>query len=240
MISIKQLHKQFGKNKVLKGIDLELHHPGITAILGPNGSGKTTLIKCLLGMVRPNSGTLTFQGQSIKKQYTYRNEIAHLPQIARFPENLTPAELIHMIKDLRRGQTNENYFIDLFGLQPELNKKMHTLSGGNRQKINLLLALMYDTPLIILDEPSTGLDPLALIRLKDHLLKERQRGKQILITTHIMSLVEELADRIIFLLEGKIFFNGTTAELLNRQHEDTLEKAIARILNPHFELIKSN
>jgi len=233
MIRFENIHKQFGKNQVLQGIDLVFDQPGITAILGPNGSGKTTLIKCLLGLVLPDFGNIYFQDEEVIKKFEYRNQISHLPQIARFPQNLTAAEIIRMIKDLRPGNTREDFFIELFDLEKELDKKMSTLSGGNRQKVNLLLALMYDNPVIILDEPGTGLDPLALINLKEYLLKEKARGKLILITTHIMSFVEEMADNIVFLLEGNIYFDGSQQELLSKHGELSLEHAIANILRPY-------
>ncbi len=233
MIRIENLHKKFGKNEVLKGISLNIEHQGITAILGPNGSGKTTLIKSFLGMVLPDKGEIYYKNINIKNHFEYRNDIAHMPQIAHFPENLTSREIINMIIDLRKSKTNENYLIKLFGLENELDKKMVNLSGGTRQKVNFLIALMYETPIIILDEPSNGLDPLALLRLKEHLQTEKQKGKQILITTHIMSFVEEVADNIIFLLEGNIYFNGKLSELLELQNESKLERAIAKILETH-------
>ena len=230
MIQIQQLHKSFGKIAVLQGIDLQLDQSGITAILGPNGSGKTTLVKSILGMVNPSVGSITFNQQTVHRDFSYRTHISYLPQIARFPENLSMEELIHMIRDLRPGKTNEGYFIDLFDLAPELKKKMSTLSGGTRQKVNLLLTCMYDSQVLILDEPTTGLDPLAMIHLKEHLVKEKQKGKQIIITTHIMSFVEELADHIIFILEGKVYFNGKTEELMQKYDGGSVEAAIANIL----------
>lgn len=233
MILFEEIYKSFGKNEVLKGINLTFDKLGITAILGPNGSGKTTLIKSFLGLVLPDSGNIIFQEEEVQHKHAYRDQISHLPQIARFPENLTPLEIIKMIKDMRTGATREEHFIKMFDLEGELEKKMGTLSGGNRQKVNLLLALMYDNPVIILDEPSTGLDPLALINLKKHLMEEREKGKLILITTHIMSFVEEMADNIVFLLEGKIYFDGSQKQLLEEHGEIRLEHAIANILRPY-------
>lgn len=230
MLKIKGLHKSYGRNKVLKGIDLTLEGNGITAVLGPNGSGKTTLIKSILGLVIPDSGDIVLDDKNIAGKYLYRNEISHLPQIARFPDNLTPRELMSMIKDLRSKGTRADEIIELFDLEPELDKKMANLSGGNRQKVNLLLALMYDSPFIILDEPSNGLDPVSLLRLKDFLKREESRGKKIIITTHIMGFVEELAQDIVFILDGKIHFHGKMSELLAQEGQDRLEKAIASML----------
>lgn len=235
MISFHQLEKNFGRNRVLRGIDLTLNQPGITAILGPNGSGKTTLLKCLLGLVIPDSGVIRFMDQPIKDKHLYRREIAHVPQSADFPENLSPNELLQMSKDLHPAITRENMLIDLFELKPEMEKKMGNLSGGNRQKVNLLLGLMYDNPVIILDEPSNGLDPLSFLNLKKFLLDEGTRNKQILVTTHMMSFVEEIADHIIFLLDGQIYFNGSPEELIDREGESGLEEAIANILRTKID-----
>jgi Cu-processing system ATP-binding protein len=233
MIEIDNLHKKFGANQVLQGINLSLSEPGITAIVGPNGSGKTTLIKCILGMTIPDSGTIYFGQEDTKGEYKYRHSIAHMPQIAHFPENLTARELIRMIHDLRSETSTHDEMCELFKLEQELDKKMSDLSGGTKQKVNFVVAMMHDVPVIILDEPTASLDPLALIHLKKTILDEKARGKQILITTHIMSFVEEVADNIIFLLEGNIYFNGPLKDLLKNNGEEKLEKAIAKILEEH-------
>ena len=235
MIEIKDLNKKFGKNEVLKGLDLTINKGGIFAVLGPNGSGKTTLIKSILGMVIPQSGTINLNGKTIKKDYTYRNNIDYLPQIANFPNNLSVKELIKMIKDLRGNKTNKDEeLIKLFKLEPFLDKKLGTLSGGTKQKVNLVLTFMFDSPLVILDEPTTGLDPISLIRLKGIIKMEKEKGKTILITSHIMSFVEEVADEIVFLLEGVIYFKGTIPELKTKTNQPDFEHAIASILTDSY------
>lgn len=235
MIEIKKLYKKFGKNEVLKDLDLSINQGGIFAVLGPNGSGKTTLIKSVLGMVIPQSGSIKLNGKTIKKDWKYRNDIDYLPQIANFPNNLSVKELIGMIKDLRNNSTNnEQPLIELFKLESFLDKKLGNLSGGTKQKVNLVLTFMFDSPLVILDEPTTGLDPISLIRLKDLITKEKEKGKTILITSHIMSFVEEVADEIVFLLEGKIYFKGTIAELKTKTEQPDFEHAIASILTDSY------
>ena len=235
MIEIKKLYKKFGKNEVLKDLDLSINQGGIFAVLGPNGSGKTTLIKSILGMVIPQSGSIKLNGSTIKKDWKYRNEIDYLPQIANFPNNLSVKELIKMIKDLRDSNTNnEQALIELFRLEPFLDKKLGNLSGGTKQKVNLVLTFMFDSPLVILDEPTTGLDPISLIRLKNLITKEKEKGKTILITSHIMSFVEEVADEIVFLLEGKIYFKGTISELKTKTEQPDFEHAIASILTDSY------
>jgi Cu-processing system ATP-binding protein len=215
---------------VLKGVDLEIKDGGIFAVLGPNGSGKTTLIKSVLGMVIPNKGTITVQGENIKKNSDYRHKIDYLPQIANFPSNLKVKELIRMIKDLRKHTNEDERLIELFKLEPFLDKKLGNLSGGTKQKVNLVLTFMFDSPLIILDEPTTGLDPISLIRLKELIQVEKSKGKTILITSHIMSFVEEVSDEIVFILEGKIYFKGSISELKTKTSQPDFEHAIASIL----------
>ncbi|NND62641.1 MAG: ABC transporter ATP-binding protein [Flavobacteriaceae bacterium] len=232
MIAVRNLHKKFGKNQVLKGVDLNLDTPGIFAILGPNGSGKTTLIKAILGMVLPNKGEIIFQEKSIKKEWKYRKSINYLPQIANFPGNLRLRELLTMIKDIRGLQTpSEERLIQLFALKPFLNKKLSHLSGGTRQKVNLVLAFMNESPVFILDEPTTGLDPVSLVHLKELIMEEKEKGKTILISSHIMSFVNEVADEVVFLLEGKIYFQGSVQALKEMTHETDFEKAIAKVLS---------
>ncbi|MEZ4796486.1 MAG: ABC transporter ATP-binding protein [Flavobacteriaceae bacterium] len=230
MVSIQNLHKKFGKNQVLKGVDLNINKGGIFAVLGPNGSGKTTLIKSVLGMVIPNKGSIKVQGNNIKKNSDYRHNIDYLPQIANFPSNLKVKEFIKMIKDLRKPTNEEIRLIELFMIEPFLDKKLGNLSGGTKQKVNIVLTFMFDSQLIILDEPTSGLDPISLIRLKDLIQAEKAKGKTILITSHIMSFVEEVSDEIVFLLEGKIYFKGTIQDLKTKTKQPDFEHAIASIL----------
>jgi len=230
MVSIKNLHKKFNSNIVLDGVNLDIDKGGIFAILGPNGSGKTTLIKSILGMVIPNKGTITVLGNNVRKNASYRNEIDYLPQIANFPNNLKVKELITMIKDLRGNSTTDEELIKLFKIEPFLNKKLGNLSGGTKQKVNIILTFMFNSPLIILDEPTSGLDPISLIRLKELINREKANGKTILITSHIMSFVEEVSDEIVFLLEGKIYFKGSISDLKTKTKQNNFEHAIASIL----------
>lgn len=230
MISIKKLNKKFDKLEVLKNLDLEISHGGITAILGPNGSGKTTLIKCILGMVIPNSGSIEYKGENIIKKWNYRKDVLYLPQIANFPPNLTVKEIIGIVMNVRGVCANEQPLIELFGLQNFLNKKLSHLSGGTKQKVNIVLTFMFNGNLIILDEPTSGLDPVSLIKLKQIIAEEKAKGKTIFVTSHIMSFVEEIADNIVFLLDGQIHFKGTINQLKEDMVSDNLENAIAQLL----------
>lgn len=181
-------------------------------------------------MVIPDRGTIKVLDTPITKNSEYRNKIDYLPQIANFPSNLKVIELIGMIKDLRGNTNADKDLIEKFKLESFLNKKLGTLSGGTKQKVNIVLTFMFDSPIIILDEPTTGLDPISLIRLKELIRKEKKKGKTILITSHIMSFVEEVSDQIVFLLEGKIYFKGSISELKAATKQDNFEHAIASIL----------
>lgn len=234
MIEFKNLHKQFGKLVVLDGLNLDIDKGGIFAVLGPNGSGKTTLIKCLLGMVIPNKGSIFYKNKSVLKEWEYRNDLNYLPQIANFPPNLTVVELINMVKNLRPKASNEQDLVKLFGLTDSLQKKLGNLSGGTKQKVNIVLTFMFDSNLIILDEPTNGLDPIAMIHLKELILKEKAKGKTIIITTHIMSFVDEMADEIVFLLDGKIYFKGSVDALKKQTNNENLEHAIANLISKQY------
>ena len=232
MISIRHLKKSFGRLTVLDDVSIDIDGGGIMAILGPNGSGKTTLLKVMLGMVIPDGGSIFFNGAPIEGSFGYRRSIGYLPQIARFPDNLSVREIIAMVKDIRGETATPEPLIALFGLETSLDKKLGNLSGGTRQKVNIVLTFMFDTPVIILDEPTAGLDPVSLIKLKKLLVDARDKGKRILITSHVLSFVEELADEVVFLLEGRIYFKGTLKELRAKTSTQDLEHSIAAILEP--------
>ncbi|MCF8464080.1 MAG: ABC transporter ATP-binding protein [Flavobacteriales bacterium] len=230
MIRVEGLKKSFGKLTVLDNLDLKIEKGGIFVILGPNGSGKTTLIKSVLGMVVPNAGNISIDNQPILKEWQYRGNIDYLPQIANFPSNLSVSELLKLVKELRDKPTRDQELIALFGLEPFLDKKLGNLSGGTKQKVNLMLTFMFNSPLVILDEPTSGLDPIAMLHLKELIRAEKENGKTVLITTHIMSFVEEIADEIVFLLDGKIYFKGSIQELQQMTGQVDFEHAIAAIL----------
>lgn len=230
MIRVEGLKKSFGKLTVLDNLDLQIDKGGIFVILGPNGSGKTTLIKSVLGMVVPDAGNISIDNHSILKKWAYRSNIDYLPQIANFPSNLSVSELLKLVKELRDRPTRDQELIALFGLEPFLDKKLGNLSGGTKQKVNLMLTFMFNSDLVILDEPTSGLDPIALLHLKELIRAEKENGKTVLITTHIMSFVEEIADEIVFLLDGKIYFKGSVQELQQKTGQKDFEHAIAAIL----------
>lgn len=231
MITLSNIIKRYGKLEVLKGIDLNFSKGKISAIVGPNGSGKTTIIKIILGLVKPDYGKVIIDSKQINGNFLYRENIGYMPQVASFPENLTVLEVLSMIKDLRNRNDNpEENLIKEFELTGELTKPIKTLSGGNKQKLSAVISLMFDPDILIFDEPTAGLDPVVSSRFKDIVRNEKNRGKTIILTSHIMSEIEELADEIIFLLDGKIYYKGSLENLLLEKGEIKLEKAVAKIL----------
>lgn len=231
MISIQGLRKKFGPLTVLDGLSLDIPPGQATGIVGPNGSGKTTTIKSILGLVKPTSGDIYIDGESIEGQWKYRHKVGYMPQAARYPENMTVAELIAFIKEVRGvKQGNEEELISYFGLGSELKKRMRTLSGGTRQKVGAVLAMMFEPEILIFDEPTAGLDPHASVQFKKLVHREKEKGKTVLLTTHIMSEIEELADHLIFIVEGQIRYNGPMKELIEKQQEQRLEGAVAKMM----------
>jgi Cu-processing system ATP-binding protein len=231
MISVEGLRKRFGKTEALRGANLTFPPGQITALVGPNGSGKTTLIKTILGLVRADAGRVMVGDHSLNGDWRYRDRVGYMPQIPPLPENLTAAELFRMLQDLRKSDLGPDAeLLDQFGLGSQLEKPLRTLSGGTRQKVNAVMALMFEPEVLILDEPTAGLDPIASGHLKARIREERDAGKTVIITSHVLSEVQELADSVAFLLEGTVRFNGPTRQLLEETGAERLEEAVAELM----------
>jgi Cu-processing system ATP-binding protein len=233
MIRISGLAKRFGRVDVLCGIDLQIARGHVVGLVGPNGAGKTTLIKTLLGLTHADRGTIRIDDAAIdaNDDVSYRAQIGYMPQIARFPENLSAAELFAMLRDLRGTPTNlDEELVTKLGLESQLDKPLRVLSGGTRQKVNACLAFLFRPTLLILDEPTAGLDPLSSAILKDKILAARAEGTTVVITSHIMSEIEELCDDVAFLLDGVVRFMGPVGELTSATHQVNLERAIAALM----------
>ncbi|TVR87265.1 MAG: ABC transporter ATP-binding protein [Saprospirales bacterium] len=231
MISISNLSKRFGKLQVLKSMELDFERGVSYAMMGPNGSGKTTLIKCILGLVVPDKGRILVNGTDIKGSWAYRSDIGYMPQIGRYPDHMRIGQLFDMIQNIRKDKTDFDLdLVKLFQLDQMLDKPMRTLSGGTRQKVSAALAFMFDPGIYILDEPTAGLDPLAVEALKEKIAEERERGKLIIITSHILSDLDELTSHAIYLFEGNIFYNNNIDELKKETGEERFSSAIARLM----------
>jgi Cu-processing system ATP-binding protein len=231
MIEIKNITKKFGKLEVLNDINLSFNRGECIALIGPNGCGKTTLIKSILGMVIPTKGDVFFDGKSILGKYKYRENIGYMPQIGRYPDYMTIGQIIEMMKKIRNSnqELDEDLITD-FELEKIFDKPMRTLSGGTTQKVSATLAFLFNPDVLILDEPTAGLDPLASEVLKEKIIKEKEKGKLILITSHLLSELDDMITQIIFMQDGEVHFHKTIDDLLLSTNEQKISKAIAKLL----------
>lgn len=231
MIEIKNIYKKFGKLEVLNDINLSFKKGECIALIGPNGCGKTTLIKSILGVVIPSKGEILFNEKSILKEFKYREQIGYMPQIGRYPDYMTVGQIIEMIKKIRNSdQVLDEDLVKAFELEKIVDKQMRTLSGGTTQKVSATLAFLFNPEVLILDEPTAGLDPLASEILKEKIIKEKEKGKLILITSHLLSELDDLITQIIYMQDGTVHFHQTITDLLESTNEQKISKAIAKIL----------
>ena len=232
MIRIEHISKKFKKLLALDDINAQFDKGQVISLIGPNGSGKTTLIKTLLGMVKADSGKIFFKDELINGDPSYRSQIGYMPQIGRYPDNMKVGQLFKMLRNIRNVPENkiDEELIEKFRLRQIFEKPMRTLSGGTRQKVSAALAFLFNPNVLILDEPTAGLDPLSSEILKEKILKEKNKNKLILITSHILSDLDELTTHIMYLQEGKMEFFKEIEQLREETGELKLGKAIARIM----------
>lgn len=232
MIEVKNLTKKFQKFTALDSVNLNFTDGHSIALIGPNGCGKTTLIKCILGLNVVKEGDILVNGESVKDHYKYRENIGYMPQIGRYPENMTIEATIKMIQDTRKNYNGEvdNELLQAFELEKLYDKKMGTLSGGTTQKVSAVLAFMFNPNTIILDEPTAGLDPLASEILKNKIIKEKNKGKLIVITSHLLSELDDIVSEIVFMNEGKILVHQSVEDLKKDTSTEKISDGIVTIL----------
>lgn len=232
MIIATTVTKKFGKLTALDNVSVTFLKGQTISLIGPNGSGKTTFIKCLLGMVVPDSGFITFNKQNIAHDWKYRSRIGYMPQIGRYPDNMTIAQVIDMMKDIR-SQPDANLDEELirdFQLEALMHKRMRTLSGGTRQKVSASLAFLFNPEVLILDEPTAGLDPVSAEILKAKIIREKQKGKLVLITSHILSDLDDLVTEVMYMQDGVLRFHKKIEDLRTDTGEEKLSRVIAKIM----------
>jgi Cu-processing system ATP-binding protein len=231
VIRIEGVTKRFGQLDVLKGVDAVIQGGRVTGIVGHNAAGKTTLIKTILGLTRRDSGEIFVDGVRVNGDESYRSSIGYMTQIARFPSGLTGAALIDMLRALRPDDRVDETLIDAFDVRAELKKNLNTLSGGTKQKINAISAFLFDPSLLILDEPTAGLDPRSSSVLKDRIAADRARGKTFIVTSHLMAELQEIADDVVFMSEGQVRFSGSVGEMMDVTRQANLERAVAALMD---------
>ena len=231
MIELKGVSKNFGITQALDNVNLKLGSEQCIGLIGPNACGKTTMIKSILSIVIPTSGDILIDNKSIKDDVSYKSMIGYMPQIGRYPENMSIGQVVDMIKSIR----NDNKPLDdelwnAFDLSKMKDKKMHTLSGGTIQKVSATIAFMFNPKILILDEPTAGLDPLASEILRDKIKKERSNGKLIIITSHLLNELNDVLSHIIFMEEGKVVFYKDIDNLLQETGQPSISKSISYLL----------
>ena len=225
MITIKNLNKSYGKHHVMNDINLTLEQVQCIGFVGPNGCGKTTLMKCILGLVTPQSGEVLVNGMNVQENQSYRQHIGFMQQNSCFPENMSVRETFRTIQDVRGINTGlDKELYDAYEIESIAEKKTKTLSGGTSQKVNAALAFLFNPDILILDEPTASLDPLAANILKEKIVKEK--NKLVFITSHILSELEGIVTHIIFMEEGHILFFKPVDQLLKESQQDNVSQAV--------------
>lgn len=214
VIAVAGLVKSFGKTLALDGLDLVVREGEVHGFLGPNGSGKSTTIRVLLGLLRADGGTARLLGGDPWRDVTaLHRRIAYVPGDVTLWPNLSGGEIIDLLARLRGGidQQRRRQLIEQFDLDP--TKRGRAYSKGNRQKVALVAALASDAELLILDEPTSGLDPLMEEQFRRCIIDERRAGRSVLLSSHVLSEVEALCDRVTIIRDGRTVESGSLAEL---------------------------
>jgi ABC-type multidrug transport system ATPase subunit len=214
MLRVSRLSKRYGKTPALDGVDLDLGEGAVLAVIGANGAGKTTLIKCVVGLVH-FSGLVEVDGIDVARHGKQaRARIGYMPQNPAFHNDLTVSETALFYADLKGARhPRAREFVESVGLGGHAEKKVGALSGGMRQRLALAVALLADPPLLVLDEPASGLDISARLELRHLVQEQRERGKSVLLSTHWLEDVPHIADEALVLDHGHTAFLGPASEL---------------------------
>lgn len=235
MIEIQHLNKSYGKVKAIQDISLNMEKGQLLSLIGPNGSGKTTLIKCILGLVTPEKGKIMVQGHNINLDVSYREKIGYMPQMGRFPDQIKVVNLFDLLIKLR-GVPENSLDLDLFNqfeIKELQHKTLRSLSGGMRQKVSAALAFLFNPSVLVLDEPTSGLDPISSEVLKTKIIQEHKKGKLIIITSHILSDIEDITTHIAYMQDGNLLFYGPFDTLKELSEQNNLSKSIAYLMRTH-------
>ena len=233
MISIQKLSKRYGRQQVITDVQLDFRAGQSVALIGPNGSGKTTLIKSILGLVIPEMGVIKVQEKDIGLSPDYRRNIGYMPQLSRFPEQMKVRQLFALIKNIRKDVALQDYdqsLYDDFGIEKMEGKPLGALSGGMKQQVSAALAFYFRPQIIILDEPTAGLDPISNEILKNKVNEARSQNRLLITTSHILSELEEMCNHVVYLMNGKITLDASLIEIASITGETKLNKMVVNFL----------
>lgn len=229
MIELENLTMYYGDLKALDGLSLTIQPGELFAFLGPNGAGKTTAIKILTGLMKPDAGVVRVCGYDMSKDPLLAKAVlGYVPDVAQFYEKLSAAEFMEFVGELFTMErcdaaVKTNSLFTKFGLHEYAGKRIENLSHGTRQRLAIASALLHDPKVVVIDEPMVGLDPIHARTVKAELKARSQAGATVLMSTHLLNIAEELADRIGILKEGKLIALGTMEELRSQQERNGMK-----------------
>ena len=226
MLQITNLTKQFKKIKAVDNISLKVQEGDIYGFLGPNGAGKTTSIRMIMGIIKPDNGTIKLNASDINT--INRRKLGYLPEDRGLYQKQNLSEILYYFGclkglDKKDSKNRANLWLERFNLDDQKERKVEELSKGNQQKIQFIIAFLHDPQLIILDEPFTGLDPVNQILLKEVIKEKQEEGKTIIFSTHQMEQVERLCNNICLINKGNILLEGPLSEIRKSHSEDAIE-----------------
>lgn len=227
MMEIRSLSRTFSKRPALRDVNLKIESESITALLGPNGSGKSTLLKIIMGHVLPDpGGDVLLDGESVIGKTAYRKRIAYMPQVPSFPDNLRVREILTFLERLTGDPVEKARLMEEMQVDSFYDRRFGQLSQGMKQKVNILQCFSFRRDIFIIDEPTAGLDPYMAYYLKELVMRKKAEGGTVLFTSHVMSEVEELADRMAVLVEGSLIVCDEPGSFIQSQGAVTLEEAV--------------
>lgn len=214
-VSVRQLSKRYGAVEAVRAVSLTIKAGEIFGLLGPNGAGKTTTLECLVGLREPDGGELTVCGLDVrKKPREVKQKIGVALQSTALPDQVTPREALRMFGAFYRERSKPEVLLERFALTEKADARFATLSGGQRQRLALALAFVNRPELVLLDEPTTGLDPQSRRELHLEIARMKQDGHTVLLSTHYLEEAERLCDRIAIIVHGRIVATGTPHDLI--------------------------
>jgi len=226
MLQITNLTKQFKKLKAVDNISFKVQKGDVYGFLGPNGAGKTTSIRMIMGIIKPDNGSIKLNDRDINT--INRKKLGYLPEDRGLYQKQNLSEILYYFGclkglDKKDSMNRANLWLERFYLDDQKGRKIEELSKGNQQKIQFIIALLHDPQLIILDEPFTGLDPVNQILLKEVIKEKQEEGKTIIFSTHQMEQVERLCNNICLINKGHILLEGPLSEIRKSHSEDAIE-----------------